>query len=102
MFSRANEIRGVDLTSAYYHTIPTINVPHAITPATIDFDASNKRIYWTDVQMNEVKTSNLIGGPAETIIDSGKEELVFWQNLNFSVEFFGVWCTMLIASIFSV
>ncbi|KAK6630731.1 hypothetical protein RUM44_002900 [Polyplax serrata] len=73
LFSRSNEIRGVDLTSAYYHTIPTINVPHAITPAAIDFDAANKRIYWADVQMNEVKTSNLIGGPAETIIDSGVE-----------------------------
>lgn len=77
LFSRANEIRGVDLTSAYYHTIPTINVPHAITPATIDFDAANKKIYWADVQMNEVKTSNLIGGPAETIIDSGKRIELF-------------------------
>lgn len=71
LFSKADEIRGVDLTSAYYHTIPTINVPHVINLATIDFDAANKRIYWSDIQVNEVKTANLIGGPSETIIDTG-------------------------------
>lgn len=73
----------MDLTSAYYHTIPTINVPHAITPVTIDFDAANKRIYWADVQMNEVKTSNLIGGPAETIIDSGMFQDFFVGSIEF-------------------
>jgi DNA-binding beta-propeller fold protein YncE len=57
----------------YYHTIPTISLPQVLTPSTIDFDARNKKIYWTDIQINEVKRSNLIGGPAETIIDTGIE-----------------------------
>ncbi|XP_052130857.1 prolow-density lipoprotein receptor-related protein 1 isoform X2 [Frankliniella occidentalis] len=71
LFSRANEIRGVDLKMPYFHTIPTISLPQVLSPSQLDFVASNKKIYWTDVQVNEVKRTGLTGGGAESIIDTG-------------------------------
>ncbi|XP_034243195.1 prolow-density lipoprotein receptor-related protein 1 isoform X1 [Thrips palmi] len=71
LFSRANEIRGVDLKMPYFHTIPTISLPQVLSPSQLDFVASTKKIYWTDVQVNEVKRTGLTGGGAESIIDTG-------------------------------
>lgn len=71
LFSRANEIRGVDLKMPYFHTIPTISLPQVLSPSQLDFVATSKKIYWTDVQVNEVKRTNLTGGGAESIIDTG-------------------------------
>ncbi|XP_044727187.1 prolow-density lipoprotein receptor-related protein 1 isoform X2 [Chrysoperla carnea] len=73
LFSRANEIRGVDLSQPYYHTIPTISVPQVLSPSQIDFDAKTSTLYWTDPQISEVKRSGLTSGPTQTIIDAGLE-----------------------------
>ncbi|XP_069676734.1 low-density lipoprotein receptor-related protein 1 isoform X1 [Periplaneta americana] len=74
LFSRANEIRGVDLGMPYYHTIPTISLPQVLSPSQLDFVAATHKIYWTDIQVNEVKRTGLTGGITESIIDTGIEQ----------------------------
>lgn len=76
LFSRANEIRGVDLGMPYYHTIPTISLPQVLSPSQLDFVAANRKIYWTDIQVNEVKRTGLTGGVTESIIDTGKNRQI--------------------------
>jgi integrin beta 2 len=73
LFSRANEIRGVDLGMPYYHTIPTISLPQVLSPSQLDFVAAHRKIYWTDIQVNEVKRTGLTGGVTESIIDTGEK-----------------------------
>ncbi|RWS16456.1 hypothetical protein B4U79_10678 [Dinothrombium tinctorium] len=70
LISRTNEIRGVDLDQPYYHVIPPISLPKVIRAGQIEFDAKEKRIYWADSQLNEVKRANLTGSTVETILDS--------------------------------
>lgn len=70
LFSRANEIRGVDLDQPYYHIIPPISLPKVMSVGQIDFDAKEHRIYWADSQLNEVKRAYLMGNSVETIIDT--------------------------------
>jgi integrin beta 2 len=76
LFSRANEIRGVDLGMPYYHTIPTISLPQVLSPSQLDFVAANRKIYWTDIQVNEVKRTGLTGGVTESIIDTGERSYI--------------------------
>lgn len=71
LFSRANEIRGVDLAQPYYHTIPTISLPQVLAPTQLDYVAATKSLYWTDSQVNEVKRAGLTGGTTHSIIDTG-------------------------------
>ena len=70
LFSKANEIRGVDLDHPAFNIIPPISLPKVIHASEIDFSAAEKRIYWTDSQMNEVKRANLTGNTIETVIDT--------------------------------
>jgi len=92
LFSRVNEIRGVDLSMPSYYTIPTITLPQAIVPLQLDFVASSKRIYWADVQGNEVKRRNLTGVKVESIIDTGT---VLPQSiLEFSKDAFSAFCVV--------
>ncbi|CAH1393043.1 unnamed protein product [Nezara viridula] len=71
LFSRANEIRGVDLSEPYYHTIPTISIPQVQAPVQLDFLAKNRSIYWADSEANVIRRTNLSGGTPESIIDTG-------------------------------
>ncbi|CAB3364278.1 Hypothetical predicted protein [Cloeon dipterum] len=73
LFSRANEIRGVDLSLPYYHTIPTISLPQVLTPSQIDFFAKNRQIYWADTQVNEIKRTNLSGSNIDIVLDTAIE-----------------------------
>lgn len=80
LFSRTNEIRGVDLTQPYYHAIPTISLSPSqlvLSPSQLDYQASTRTIFWTDIQINEVKKASLFGGMTQSIIDTGK---VFFLN----------------------
>jgi integrin beta 2 len=52
--------------------IPTISLPQVLSPSQLDFVAANRKIYWTDVQVNEVKRTGLTGGVTESIIDTGE------------------------------
>ncbi|XP_026680968.1 low-density lipoprotein receptor-related protein 1B-like, partial [Diaphorina citri] len=71
IFSRPREIRGVDLEHPYYHTIPTISIPQVFSPNNLNFDAANKKIYWTDQEYNEVKRSSIVGGQIQLVVDAG-------------------------------
>ncbi|KAG8233636.1 hypothetical protein J437_LFUL001047, partial [Ladona fulva] len=73
LFSRPNEIRGVDLGAPYYHTIPTISLPQVLSPSQLDFVTRTKQIYWADMQVNEVKRTGLTGGVTQTILDTAIE-----------------------------
>jgi integrin beta 2 len=66
----------VDLGMPYYHTIPTISLPQVLSPSQLDFVAANRKIYWTDIQVNEVKRTGLTGGVTESIIDTGKSRQI--------------------------
>ena len=70
LLSKPNEIRGVDLEMPAFNVIPPITLPKVIQAGEIDFDASEKRIYWTDFQMNEVKRANLTGNTVDSLIDT--------------------------------
>ncbi|KAL1115245.1 hypothetical protein AAG570_007276, partial [Ranatra chinensis] len=72
LFSLLNEVRGVDLLQPYYHTIPTISLPH-VSFVHIDYRAETKEIFWTDSHSSEVKKAVLTGGATQTIIDTGIE-----------------------------
>lgn len=73
LIARANEIRGVDLSQPYYHTIPTISLPQVLNPIQLEYLAKNTTLYWVDSQVNEVKRTGLTTGPPETLIDTGLE-----------------------------
>ncbi|KAK9511107.1 hypothetical protein O3M35_005737 [Rhynocoris fuscipes] len=74
LFSRPNEIRGVDLKQPHYHTIPTISLPQVVNPTELDYDASAKSVFWTDTSSGVVKKASLAAGLlAETILDTGIE-----------------------------
>lgn len=83
MFSRPNEIRGVDLMQPNYHTIPTISIPQVIQPVQIEFVAAKATLYWSDTQVNEVKSAGLTRGPTKTILDTGEITNTFFTNLLF-------------------
>jgi len=70
LFSRPNEIRGVDLNNVQYHVIPPLSLPAVINTQQIDFLAKEKRIYWADTESNELKRSNLNGSTVNVIIDT--------------------------------
>lgn len=71
LYSRSNEIRGADLLQPYYYTVPPISVPNVFSPTELDFDSSSKYIYWIDSQVKEVRRTSILGGPVESIIDTG-------------------------------
>ncbi|KAI9558491.1 hypothetical protein GHT06_015278 [Daphnia sinensis] len=70
LFSRPNEIRGVDLDNPYYHIIPPISLPQVLQAVQLDFYGQERRIFWVDAQLNEVKRVGLVGSPVETVIDT--------------------------------
>ncbi|KAI1293709.1 Prolow-density lipoprotein receptor-related protein 1 [Halotydeus destructor] len=70
LFSKPNEIRGVDLDKPYHNVIPPISLPKVIYAGELDFDSKTRRIYWADSQTNEVKRANLTGNMVETVIDT--------------------------------
>ena len=86
LFSRPNEIRGVDLDNPYYHIIPPISLPQVLQAVQLDFFAEKRRIYWVDAQVNEVKRVGLVGAPIETVIDTAIENphgiAVDWMSQN--------------------
>ncbi|KAK7083495.1 Low-density lipoprotein receptor-related protein 1B, partial [Halocaridina rubra] len=73
LFSRPNEIRGVDLSKPTHDIIPRISLPKVQHAAQLDFDGKSKKIYWADSKMNEVKRASLTGGPVETVMDTSIE-----------------------------
>ncbi|KAL9703738.1 hypothetical protein quinque_007256 [Culex quinquefasciatus] len=71
LFVMSTEIRGVDLQQPNHYTIPTIShQTQVVQPAVLDYDIAEARLYWNDVLLKEIKSSELATGPIETILDT--------------------------------
>ncbi|XP_055591150.1 low-density lipoprotein receptor-related protein 1 [Uranotaenia lowii] len=82
LFAMPSEIRGVDLQQPNHYTIPTIShQTQVVLPAVLDYDIAEARLYWSDNQLNEIKSSVLATGPIETILDTDIE-----NSLGFAVD----------------
>ncbi|CAL1298011.1 unnamed protein product [Larinioides sclopetarius] len=89
LFTRQNEIRGVELTMPYYNMIPPISLPKVMKVHQIDFVASRHQIFWSDSDLSEVKRANLSASTVETLIDTVLENpegfAVDWASGNIFV-----------------
>ncbi|XP_023030772.1 low-density lipoprotein receptor-related protein 1 [Drosophila willistoni] len=75
LFVMGDEIRGIDLQQPNHHTIPTIRQsPRLVAPQRIDFLVEDSRIFWTDVQQNEISTAGISNGLIEPIINTNIEK----------------------------
>ncbi|XP_064475155.1 prolow-density lipoprotein receptor-related protein 1-like [Ornithodoros turicata] len=96
LFSRPNEIRGVNLDMPYYHVIPPFSSPKVIHAVKLDFHAATHQIYWVDTQLSEIKRAPLLGSVVETIIDTVIENsygfAVDWVSGNMFFTSFGESC----------
>lgn len=80
--SGAAEIKGVDLKHPYSLAISTIkHATEVISPTHLDFNPRENRLYWSDTQLNELKSiqlsTNLLPSSQklETIIDTAFDKL---------------------------
>ena len=89
LISKPNELRGVDVKEVYYHIIPPISLPKIVHSEEIDFHADQRKIYWADSESNEIKRSNISGGPVEVVFDTVLENpygiAVDWMSGNLFV-----------------
>nr|XP_018901907.1 PREDICTED: prolow-density lipoprotein receptor-related protein 1 [Bemisia tabaci] len=70
LIAKDKEIRGVDLDQPYHHIIPIIS-NRVLAPAQVDFLASKKLIFWTDIQLDEIRRIDLTGGNAQIVANRG-------------------------------
>lgn len=70
---RRTEIRGVDIDNPYLNLITALTVPDIDDVTAVDYDASEERIYWTDVKTQTIKRSSINGTAIETVISGGRE-----------------------------
>ena len=73
LYVRRTEIRGVDIDNPYLNLITALTVPDIDEVTAVDYDASEERIYWTDVKTQTIKRSSINGTAIETIISGGRE-----------------------------
>lgn len=72
LFMAETEIRGVDINETQQYIIPTIShATHGPRPNIIDFLFNESRLYWTDKESDEIRTSGLANGNSEVILDTG-------------------------------
>lgn len=69
LFSRNQEVRGVDLSQPKHDIIPRLAVPKVQYVLQLDYHAANKMIYWPDSRLNEVRRAKLSGTPVEAVVD---------------------------------
>ncbi|RXG68700.1 Low-density lipoprotein receptor-related protein 1 [Armadillidium vulgare] len=75
VFSRSNEIRGVDISKPSSDIITRIPILKSQTSLPIDFVENNRMIYWADTRLNEIRRINIStsGSPKETVVDTAIE-----------------------------
>ncbi|XP_076471456.1 low-density lipoprotein receptor-related protein 1B-like isoform X2 [Babylonia areolata] len=71
LYAKENEIRGVDLSAAYYNVIPALTEPIVKNAPAIDYDVQSDRLYWTDRKRHVITSAFLNGTGVQTIIDKG-------------------------------
>ncbi|XP_062904698.1 low-density lipoprotein receptor-related protein 1-like isoform X1 [Mobula hypostoma] len=70
IYSRNSEIRGVDVDNPYYNYITPFTDPDISQVKTIDFDASEERIYWSDLKPRFIKRAFINGTGIETVVSA--------------------------------
>lgn len=73
LYARRSEIRGVDIDNPYFNFITAFTVPDIDDVTVIDFDASEERLYWTDIKTQTIKRAFINGTGLETVISRGKK-----------------------------
>lgn len=71
LFMVETEIRGVDINETHNYVIPTIS--HATQGSNsnvLDFLFSDSRLYWTDKDSGEIRTTSLENGNTQIILDT--------------------------------
>ncbi|XP_063064253.1 low-density lipoprotein receptor-related protein 1 isoform X3 [Engraulis encrasicolus] len=70
LYARQIEIRGVDLDNPYYNYIISFTVPDIDNVTVVDYDALEKRIYWSDVRTQTIKRAFINGTGVETVVSA--------------------------------
>lgn len=99
LYARRSEIRGVDIDNPYFNFITAFTVPDIDDVTVIDFDASEERLYWTDIKTQTIKRAFINGTGLETVISRGKSFAEY--NLKKNVTQFVI-ITSLFCILFSV
>jgi hypothetical protein len=82
LYARHSEIRGVDIDNPYFNFITAFTVPDIDDVTVIDFDASEERLYWTDVKTQTIKRAFINGTGLETVISRGKRSACYYNFKN--------------------
>uniref|UniRef100_A0A672MS31 LDL receptor related protein 1 n=1 Tax=Sinocyclocheilus grahami TaxID=75366 RepID=A0A672MS31_SINGR len=70
LYARQIEIRGVDIYNPYYNYIISFTVPDIDNVTVVDYDALEKRIYWSDVRTQTIKRAFINGTGIETVVSA--------------------------------
>lgn len=62
----------MDIDNPYFNFITAFTVPDIDDVTVIDFDASEERLYWTDIKTQTIKRAFINGTGLETVISRGK------------------------------
>uniref|UniRef100_A0A3P9A5H3 EGF-like domain-containing protein n=1 Tax=Esox lucius TaxID=8010 RepID=A0A3P9A5H3_ESOLU len=71
LYARRTEIRGVDVDDPYMNVITALTVPDIDDVTSVDYDALEERIYWSDVKTQTIKRAFINGTMLETIVSGG-------------------------------
>ncbi|EGW11456.1 Low-density lipoprotein receptor-related protein 1B [Cricetulus griseus] len=86
LYARRSEIRGVDIDNPYMNFITAFTVPDIDDVAVIDFDASEERLYWTDIKTQTITRAFINGTGLETVISRDIQSIrglaVDWVSRN--------------------
>uniref|UniRef100_A0A8C4MYX3 LDL receptor related protein 1B n=1 Tax=Equus asinus asinus TaxID=83772 RepID=A0A8C4MYX3_EQUAS len=86
LYARRSEIRGVDIDNPYFNFITAFTVPDIDDVTVIDFDASEERLYWTDIKTQTIKRAFINGTGLETVISRDIQSIrglaVDWVSRN--------------------
>ncbi|XP_048343554.1 LOW QUALITY PROTEIN: prolow-density lipoprotein receptor-related protein 1 [Sphaerodactylus townsendi] len=70
LYARQMEIRGVDIDNPYYNYIISFTVPDIDNVTVVDYDAMERRIYWSDVRTQTIKRAFINGTGVETVVSA--------------------------------
>ncbi|XP_048838951.1 low-density lipoprotein receptor-related protein 1 isoform X2 [Brienomyrus brachyistius] len=67
LYAGQTEIRGVDLENPYFNYINSFTAPSLGKVTVVDYDASENRIYWSDVHTETIKKAYINGTGLQTV-----------------------------------
>ncbi|XP_048001348.1 prolow-density lipoprotein receptor-related protein 1 [Leguminivora glycinivorella] len=70
VIGRAGSIRGLDLDAPSQPVIPAVWGAQLAAPRALAALTSQRLLYWSDAETNEIKRTRLTGGTAETVVEA--------------------------------